>query len=159
MLGGNWNAATAKDGLGERRGVLRHAARARAARPSPIGSTSVPMHISAKTKQPDLAAAYLDFITGPTAGQALVDTQQVPAATDATAKPGDPLGQEVKDGLGQARQGRRPDAVSRLVVADDAADDGPDLPGDAGRAGSRRRTSSRASRRTGRSTTRSSRGS
>ena len=31
-----------------------------------IGSASLPMHISAKTKQPDLAAAYLDFITGPT---------------------------------------------------------------------------------------------
>ena len=35
---------------------------------------------------------------GPTAGKALVDTQQVPAATDATAKPGDPLGQEVMTG-------------------------------------------------------------
>ena len=63
-----------------------------------IGSTSFPMHISAKTKNPDLAAAYLDWITGPSAAQALVDTQQVPAATDATAEPGDPLGKEVKDG-------------------------------------------------------------
>ena len=91
-----------------------------------IGSASIPYHISAKTKNADLAAAYLDFITGPTAGQALVDTQQVPAATDGTATPSDPLGQDVKDGLGQARQGRRPDAVPRLVVADDARDDGPD---------------------------------
>ena len=66
-----------------------------------IGSASVPMHISAKTENPDLAAAYLDFITGPTAAQALVDTQQVPAAIDATAEPGDPLGKEVKDGWDQ----------------------------------------------------------
>ena len=106
---------------------------ARAADMVNIGSTSFPMHISAKTKQPDLAAAYLDWITGPAAGQELVDTQQVPAATDATAEPGDPLGQEVKDRLGPARRGRRPDAVPRLVVADDAADDGPVVPGDAGR--------------------------
>src|SRR6185295_20064478 len=63
-----------------------------------IGSASVPIHVSSKSKNPDLAAAYIDFITGPTAGQALVDTQQVPAATDGTAQPGDPLGQEVKDG-------------------------------------------------------------
>ena len=63
-----------------------------------IGSASVPIHISSKSKNPDLAAAYIDFITGPTAGQALVDTQQVPAATDGTAEPGDPLGQEVKAG-------------------------------------------------------------
>jgi hypothetical protein len=63
-----------------------------------IGSASLPMHISAKTKQPDLAAAYLDAITGPSAAQALVDTQQVPAAVDATAQPGDPLGKEVQEG-------------------------------------------------------------
>ena len=55
-----------------------------------IGSASIPYHISAKTKNADLAAAYLDFITGPTAGQALVDTQQVPAATDGTADAGRP---------------------------------------------------------------------
>ena len=56
------------------------------------------MHISTKAKQPDLAAAYLDFITGPSAAQALVDTQQVPAATNGSAEPGDPLGKEVKEG-------------------------------------------------------------
>ena len=66
-----------------------------------IGSASFPMHISAKTKNPDLAAAYLDWITGPSAGKALVDTQQVPAATDSTAEPGDPLGKDVKAGWDQ----------------------------------------------------------
>jgi len=59
------------------------------------------MHISAKTKQPDLAAAYLDAITGPDAGQALVDTQQVPAATNGTAEPTDPFGKEVQEGWDQ----------------------------------------------------------
>jgi raffinose/stachyose/melibiose transport system substrate-binding protein len=100
MIGGNWNAATAKDGLGDDATFFNmppgesgdHVA---------IGSTSFPMHISAKTKQPDLAAAYIDWITGPSAGQELVDTQQVPAATDATAEPADALGQEVKAGWDQ----------------------------------------------------------
>ncbi len=85
---------------GRRRHVLQHAAR-RERRHGRIGSTSFPMHISAKTKQPDLAAAYLDWITGPDAGQELADTQQVPAATDGTAEPGDPLGKDVKTGWDQ----------------------------------------------------------
>jgi raffinose/stachyose/melibiose transport system substrate-binding protein len=97
MLGGNWNAATAKDGLGDDAAFFdmppgesgKHVA---------IGSASLPMHISAKTKQPDVAAAYLDYITGPSAGPALVDTQQVPAATDGTAEPSDELGRQVKQG-------------------------------------------------------------
>ena len=66
-----------------------------------IGSTSFPMHISAKTKHPDLAAAYLDWITGPSAGKTLVDTSQVPAATDSTAEPSDPLGRDLKAGWDQ----------------------------------------------------------
>ena len=97
-----------------------------------IGSTSFPMHISAKTKQPDLAAAYLDWITGPDAGQELVDTQQVPAATDGDRRARRPARQGGQGRVGPARRGRRPDAVPGLVVADDAADDGPVVPGDAG---------------------------
>ena len=97
MLGGNWNASIAKDGLGEDAAFFNMPP-GESGKAVAIGSASLPMHISTKTEQPDLAAAYLDFITGPTAGQALVDTQQVPAATDGTAEPGDPLGQQVKDG-------------------------------------------------------------
>jgi raffinose/stachyose/melibiose transport system substrate-binding protein len=97
MLGGNWNASIAKDGLGDDAAFFDMPP-GDSGKAVAIGSASLPMHISSKSKQPDLAAAYIDFITGPTAGQALVDTQQVPAATDGTAKPGDPLGQEVQDG-------------------------------------------------------------
>jgi raffinose/stachyose/melibiose transport system substrate-binding protein len=97
MLGGNWNASIAKDGLGDDAAFFDMPP-GESGKAVAIGSASLSMHISAKSKQPDLAAAYLDFITGPTAGQALVDTQQVPAATDGTAEPGDPLGREVKAG-------------------------------------------------------------
>jgi raffinose/stachyose/melibiose transport system substrate-binding protein len=97
MLGGNWNASIAKDGLGDD-AIFFDMPPGESGDAVAIGSASVPIHISAKSKQPDLAAAYVDFITGPTAGQALVDTQQVPAATDGTAEPTDSLGQEVKAG-------------------------------------------------------------
>ena len=134
LIAGNWNAATVRDGLGED-AVFFNVPPGESGDLVNIGSTSFPMHISAKTKNPDLAAAYLDYITGPDAGQALVDTQQVPAAIDGTAEPSDPLGKEHQGRLGPARRGRRADALPRLVVADDAADDGPDVPGDARRAG------------------------
>jgi raffinose/stachyose/melibiose transport system substrate-binding protein len=100
MIGGNWNAATAKDGLGDDAGFFNMPP-GESGDAVAIGSASLPMHISAKAKQPDLAAAYLDQITGPDAGQALVDTQQVPAATNGTAEPTDSLGQEVKAGWDQ----------------------------------------------------------
>jgi raffinose/stachyose/melibiose transport system substrate-binding protein len=97
MIGGNWNAATARDGLGKNAAFFDMPP-GDSGKAVAIGSASVPMHISAKTKNPDLAAAYLDFITGPTAGTALVDTAQVPAATDGDAEPSDTLGKDVKAG-------------------------------------------------------------
>ena len=100
ILGGNWNAATVKDGLGDD-AMFFDMPPGDSGKKVAIGSASLPMHISAKTKQPDLAAAYLDAITGPDAGQALVDTQQVPAATNGTAEPSDPFGKEVQEGWDQ----------------------------------------------------------
>jgi raffinose/stachyose/melibiose transport system substrate-binding protein len=97
LIAGNWQAATARDGLGED-AIFFNMPPGESGDKVNIGSTSFPMHISAKTEQPDLAAAYLDWITGPSAAEELVKTQQVPAATDATAEPSDPLGQGVKDG-------------------------------------------------------------
>jgi raffinose/stachyose/melibiose transport system substrate-binding protein len=100
MIGGNWNAATAKDGLGDDAAFFNMPP-GESGDAVAIGSASLPMHISAKAEQPDLAAAYLDHITGPDAGQALVDTQQVPAATDGTAEPTDTFGQQVQAGWDQ----------------------------------------------------------
>ena len=97
MIGGNWNAATARDGLAED-AIFFNMPPGESGDAVAIGSASVPMHISSKAENPDLAAAYIDFITGPDAGQALVDTAQVPAATDTDATPSDPLGEDVKAG-------------------------------------------------------------
>ena len=100
ILGGNWNAATVKDGLGDDAMFFDMPA-GESGKKVAIGSASLPMHISAKTEQPDLAAAYLNAITGTDAGQALVDTQQVPAATNGTAEPTDPFGKQVQEGWNQ----------------------------------------------------------
>jgi raffinose/stachyose/melibiose transport system substrate-binding protein len=95
MIGGNWNAATAKEGLGDD-AIFFNMPPGDSGDMVDIGSTSFPIHISAKAKQPDLAAAYIDWITGPSAGETLIDTSQVPAAADSTAQATDTLGQELK---------------------------------------------------------------
>jgi raffinose/stachyose/melibiose transport system substrate-binding protein len=100
MLGGNWNAQTIVDGL-------KGGAAFFDMPPGPngkvaaIGSASVPIHISAKTKYPDLAAAYLNFIAGRPASKALVETTQVPAIVDPTAEPSQQFTREVATGWQQ----------------------------------------------------------
>jgi raffinose/stachyose/melibiose transport system substrate-binding protein len=104
LIAGNWQAATVREGLGKN-GIFFNMPPGESGNPTNIGATSFPMHISAKTKNPDLAAAYLDWIAGPDAAKELVATQQIPAATDATVEMGDPLGQQVKDGWDELVEG------------------------------------------------------
>jgi raffinose/stachyose/melibiose transport system substrate-binding protein len=97
MLCGNWNASIAKDGLGKDAGFFNMPP-GESGKAVAIGSTSTPLHISAETEQPDLAAAYIDHLTNAEAGPAFVENQLVPAAGDATAEPSDPLGRQVMAG-------------------------------------------------------------
>jgi raffinose/stachyose/melibiose transport system substrate-binding protein len=97
MLGGNWNAQTVVDGLKDDAAFFDMPP-GQSGKFAAIGSASVPIHISAKTKQSDLAAAYVDFIAGRQASKALVDTTQVPAVVDPTAEPAARFTREVADG-------------------------------------------------------------
>ena len=97
MMGGNWNAQTALDGLKDN-ATFFDMGPGESGKRGAIGSTSVPLHISAKSKQPDLAAAYIDFTAGRPASKALVDTTQVPAVLNPTAEPSGGLASEVTDG-------------------------------------------------------------
>jgi raffinose/stachyose/melibiose transport system substrate-binding protein len=104
MLGGNWNAQTVVDGLKDKAAFFDMPP-GPSGKPAAIGSASVPIHISAKTKQPDLAAAYVDFVAGRQASKALVDTTQVPAVVDPTAEPSARFTREVADGWQQLVDG------------------------------------------------------
>jgi raffinose/stachyose/melibiose transport system substrate-binding protein len=97
MLAGNWNAQTILDGLKDD-AMFFDMPPGQSGKAAAIGSTSVPIHIASKSKQPDLAAAYIDFIAGKPASQELVNTTQVPAILDATAKPTGQFGQQVAQG-------------------------------------------------------------
>jgi raffinose/stachyose/melibiose transport system substrate-binding protein len=49
------------------------------------GALSIPYHISAKSKHPDIAAAYIDFITSPQAADVVASKGDLPAAPLATS--------------------------------------------------------------------------
>jgi raffinose/stachyose/melibiose transport system substrate-binding protein len=100
MLGGNWNAQTIVDGL-KGDAAFFDLPPGPNGKVAAIGSASVPIHISAKTKYPDLAAAYLNFIAGRPASKALVETTQVPAIVDPTAEPSQQFTREVAQGWQQ----------------------------------------------------------
>jgi raffinose/stachyose/melibiose transport system substrate-binding protein len=100
MLAGNWNAQTVLDGLGEDAAFFNMPP-GDSGRPAAIGSASVPIHIASKSKNPDLAAAYIDFIAGKPASDDLVRTTQVPAIIDTAAAPSGQFGKEVTQGWQQ----------------------------------------------------------
>ena len=54
------------------------------------GSLSIPYHISAKSKYPDIAAAYIDFITSPKAADTVASKGDLPAAPLADPSAVDP---------------------------------------------------------------------
>jgi raffinose/stachyose/melibiose transport system substrate-binding protein len=90
LVAGSWEAPVILRGLGADAGVMTlpvgdsgHAAT--------VGSTSGPYHITARSRHPDLAAAWLDYVVGSQDAQtALENAHLVPA--DVSAVPGgDPL--------------------------------------------------------------------
>ncbi|MCW5951976.1 MAG: extracellular solute-binding protein, partial [Propionibacteriaceae bacterium] len=76
LIGGSWLAADLAAAMGDDLGffVLADAA----GRPATTGGTGVPFAVTSATEHPDVAAAYLDFLTSDDAMQILVDTGNLP---------------------------------------------------------------------------------
>jgi raffinose/stachyose/melibiose transport system substrate-binding protein len=100
FLGGNWNAQTILDGLG-RDAMFFTMPPGASGKVAAIGAASTPFHVASKSKQPDLAAAYIDFVAGRPAGRVLVDNSIVPAVVDPTAEPTRPLSRQLTRGWQQ----------------------------------------------------------
>ncbi|MFL5927984.1 MAG: ABC transporter substrate-binding protein [Gaiellaceae bacterium] len=86
-LGGNWQAQVIRAGLGRNVGFVDMP-------PGPsgkyvaVGATSLPWHISAKTKYPDVGAAFINWlISGPNSAKLMYSQNQVPAILGAAAAP------------------------------------------------------------------------
>jgi raffinose/stachyose/melibiose transport system substrate-binding protein len=79
-IDGNWGADATYKNLGNNVGWMLFPA-GPSGKHAAIGTLSPPYHISSKSKDPDCAAAYLDFIsTSPQAKQALLASLRIPAA-------------------------------------------------------------------------------
>lgn len=86
VIGGSWLAADLQDAMGDDVGFFAPSANAGAAA-NTTGGTGLPFAITTGSKNPDLAAAYIDFITNDDAMKILADTGNLPVNNSADLAP------------------------------------------------------------------------
>jgi raffinose/stachyose/melibiose transport system substrate-binding protein len=94
LIAGTWLLADLVDRMGDRLAFMLMPPREEGGPPLALGGESLPFAITAKAEQPDVAAAYIDFITNPDASRVLVETGNLPAM-EATAEPGTAAGADI----------------------------------------------------------------
>jgi raffinose/stachyose/melibiose transport system substrate-binding protein len=85
-IAGTWITADAVKALGDKVGFFLMPGRQAGAQPVSLGGESLPWSITSKSKNADVAAAYIDFITNAQAADVLVKTDNLPAM-QASAQP------------------------------------------------------------------------
>ncbi|WP_277050459.1 ABC transporter substrate-binding protein [Ruania albidiflava] len=92
LVTGNWSAAAIDDELGDAGGFFI-LPREAADEPPVASGSSVAYSISARTEHPDVAAAFLDYMSSAEAGQIAIDTGFMPVDTEAGAAAEGTLGE------------------------------------------------------------------
>jgi raffinose/stachyose/melibiose transport system substrate-binding protein len=96
LIAGTWLVADLADAMGDKVGFMLMPPREAGAPPVSLGGESLPFAVTSKSQNPDVAAAYIDFLTDADAGTVLAETGNLPAmATD--AKPAGELAQQVQE--------------------------------------------------------------
>ena len=86
--------------------------------PVALGGEGLPFAVTSKSENPDVAAAYIDFLTNGDAATVLAETDNLPAMpVDESAIP-EGLPAEVFAAWARLERGRRADPVPRLHDAD-----------------------------------------
>jgi raffinose/stachyose/melibiose transport system substrate-binding protein len=94
LIGGTWLLRDLTDVMGPKLGFALVPPRDEGNPAQALGGESLPFAITSKSKNPDVAAAYIDFLTNADAARVLVETGNLPAMpTD--AKPTAPAGEDV----------------------------------------------------------------
>ncbi len=84
LIAGTWVTADLTTRMGDKVGFMLMPGKDPAS-PVSLGGESLPFAITASAKNPDVAAAYIDFITDANAAKVLVDTDNLPAMKGAPA--------------------------------------------------------------------------
>jgi raffinose/stachyose/melibiose transport system substrate-binding protein len=80
LVAGTWLQADLQKALGDKVGFMLPPGEAADAKPVVTGGTGLPFAITNKAKNPDAAAAYINFITSPDAMKVLTSTGNLPIA-------------------------------------------------------------------------------
>lgn len=79
LIAGTWLVADLAKQMGDKVGFMLMPGKAAGDQPVALGGESLPFGITAKSKHPDVAAAYIDFITDANASKVLAQTGNLPA--------------------------------------------------------------------------------
>jgi raffinose/stachyose/melibiose transport system substrate-binding protein len=79
LIAGTWLTSDLADNMGDKVGFMLMPPPQEGGAPVSLGGESLPFAITSKSKNPDVAAAYIDFLTNAQAGAVLVDTDNLPA--------------------------------------------------------------------------------
>ena len=93
LIAGTWLLRDLTDAMGDKLGFMLVPGREEG-QPQALGGESLPFAITAKAEKPDVAAAYIDFITDANAADVLVRTGNLPAM-EAAAQPKGAAGEDV----------------------------------------------------------------
>ena len=94
LIAGTWLTSDLADNMGDKVGFMLMPPPNEGDDPVSLGGESLPFAITSKSKNKDVAAAYIDFLTDPQAGAVLVDTDNLPAMKT-EAQPSGGVSQEV----------------------------------------------------------------
>lgn len=95
LIGGPWFAPDLQKKMGSKvRFMLPPPPNPGGAQPATLGGPGLPLAVTSKSKHPDVAAAYLNFMTSPQAMDVVVQTGGLPAAKPASAEPSTPVGRD-----------------------------------------------------------------
>ena len=94
LIAGTWLTADLADNMGDKVGFMLMPPADEGGPPVSLGGESLPFAVTSKSKNPDVAAAYIDFLTNAEAGTVLVETNNLPAMKT-EAQPSGGVSQEV----------------------------------------------------------------
>jgi raffinose/stachyose/melibiose transport system substrate-binding protein len=94
LVAGTWLLRDLSDAMGDRLGFMLVPPLREGDPPRALGGESLPFAITSKSANPDVAAAYIDFLTNPDAADVLVRTGNLPAMPS-DAQPTGAAGEEV----------------------------------------------------------------